>query len=188
MVRRTPPLLLAAAAASLAVPAAAHADVIGASAKYHGGFMKTDRDETWLQGGEVALQLFGFELFADLRLLEGHFDKKNVTSDWFWDRIGLRFDVGLPFSFGADHADVFVDASYVATRRPDPAVLASEDDREKAQIGGMVGAGLRFDYKLFWKFFFTVQPEAGIQFLTINVDEPKPGVHASVLGAIKLDI
>ena len=182
------PLAAVALCVALATSAPAQADVIGASAKYHSGVIKTDLDTTWVTGAEAALQLFGFEIFADLRFLEGHLNTSTIESDWFWDRIGLRFDVGLPFTMGAEKASVFVDGSYLATRRPDPPTLDSESDREKPRIGLMAGAGVRFDYNLFWKFYFTLQPEVGIDFRFLNVDDPAPSFHASGLAAIKLDI
>ncbi len=180
--------LLLALALTLSLPTTAQADIIGASAKYHGGFMKTSRDATWLTGAEVALQVMGFEFFADLRFFENHFDDAEIQSDWFWDRLGARFDVELPFALGAENADVFIDAAYIANRRP--VALSDPDDisPHKPDKGLGAGAGLRFDYKLFWKFYFTLQPEVGVDVLFSGPPETKAAVHLSGLAAIKLDI
>ena len=175
---------------AIAAPDTADADVLGASAKYHGGIMKTSKDSTWVTGAELALQVFGFEFFADLRFFENHigFEDSQPQSDWFWDRLGARFDLGLPFTFGAENADLFVDAAYIANRRP---VRLSEPDDispHKPDIGLAAGAGLRFDYSLFGPFYFTIQPEIGMDLLLFGPQDVKPGIHLSMLAALKLDI
>lgn len=175
-------------AAAVALPVTAQADIIGASAKYHGGYMKTSRDATWLTGAEVALQVLGFEFFADLRFFENHFDAGKISSDWFWDRIGARFALGLPFSFGADNAEVFVDAAYIANRRP--VTLADPNDitPHKPDKGLAAGGGLRIDYGLFGPVYFTLQPEVGFDLLFSGPPEVELNPHVSMLAAIKLDI
>lgn len=182
------PLLALVVAAAVALPATAQADVIGASAKYHGGFMKTSRDATWLTGAELALQVLGFEFFADLRFFENHFDGGEISSDWFWDRIGARFGLGLPFALGAEKSEVFLDAAYIANRRPVNLADPTDVTPHKPDKGLAAGGGLRFDYGLFGPIYFTLQPEVGFDLLFSGPPETEIKPHLSFLAAIKLDI
>ncbi len=187
-----PSLLLAAALAvpTVATTPNAHADVVGASAKYHGGFQKTAKDTSWVTGAEVALQILGFELFADVRLFENHvfFEDSQPKSDWYWDRIGLRLDIGLPFSFGADNADVFVDGAYISSRRPVALADPLDQTPHKDDKGLAAGGGLRFDYGLFGPVYFTLQPEIGFDLLIFGPPEAELKPYLSGLAAINLDI
>ena len=173
--RRVLPLLLL----FLLLPAPAAADWIGFYVKPHANMVQTDRSAAWAAGGEAALQILGFEAFVDLRFLR-------QQPKWFWNRLGLRYAIDLPFSLTADEAQVFVDGAYVASSIPDDQ-LSSEPAYDRPVYKGLSGdLGLRFEWELVGPFLFGLQVETGAHMLFPNIPEAT-GPHAGAQGYLKLD-
>lgn len=172
----------------LLVPATASADWIGAFAQWHGGYVKTDRDSTWAVGPQVALQILGFEIFADMRFLEAGFTGSFSSSNdqWFWDRVGLRYTIGLPFLI-SDEPAIFADLAYIASNRPYSDDVEDVGVYNESYIGLGGTLGIRLEWELVSHVYLGVEGEYGGHFLFPN--EPgSAGQHFAALSLLKLDV
>ena len=162
----------------VALPATVSADIVGARAYSLGGVQQASRGSQWAIGAGGALQILGFEAFADLRFLEG---QVALQPRGAWNRFGLRYtlSLGLPLAF-------FGEVAYIADWAPEDTVDGSAGNQRPLYSGFGATAGARVDWDIFWEFFLGLQVEAGVHSLSGGDDVT--GLNSAGMVLFGLDV